>query len=281
MKMIAANPHSLLLRGSVIDYSGRTIDGVTPLQCAYGAQDAAMCNMITTCIQQLENGEQVAAQQLQEQVENKQWQAALNEEYFAELAATITQEKFVADKLSATTDAAVSAFRETVKPGLVKTINHFNIQTLINAVRVYRTCHDNWNHNQRSLYWRQIIGYLQRLVPACYAQDLCQGLHNVVSRQASPERSLKLFFHHLNYYPLATNPGERMGYDFAIYSDQVIDAGLSRMCFPNQTMIPCRQRASLMLQNLEKLLLKRMISMQTLYQDLQQPQTRNTRCVIC
>lgn len=52
----------------------------------------------------------------------------------------------------------------------------FNSQHLIKALQLHEENFHRWNWNQRDLFWRQVIGYVQRFLPANIAQDVPRGL---------------------------------------------------------------------------------------------------------
>src|SRR3990167_5534987 len=76
-------------------------------------------------------------------------------------------------------DTALQAFRDYLErpQGVIKTGKHFNIQLLVEAFKLYDANYDRfggWGSHQNNLFWRKVIGYVQRFVPACYAQAFCQ-----------------------------------------------------------------------------------------------------------
>jgi len=63
----------------------------------------------------------------------------------------------------------------------------FNPYHLLRAYEAYNQFFDQCqrdgsdaDYNKRDLCWRQMFGYAQRFVPACYAQAFVQGLWNLV-----------------------------------------------------------------------------------------------------
>ena len=90
----------------------------------------------------------------------------------------------------------------------------FNSSHLIKALNVYNKQSHNWSRAQHDLFWRQVIGYTQRFLPACLAQAFTQGLYYIVEYQQPLVRSLKLKCDDGSYYPLADSSG--LGFDFFI-----------------------------------------------------------------
>lgn len=92
---------------------------------------------------------------------------------------------------------------------------------MVKAFEVYNQHYDAWNLNQCSLFWRQVIGYLERLLPAVVAQAFCQGLYNLLENKEPPARAFKLdnwvTGGSISYFPL---PGgaSGLGVDFGVHS---------------------------------------------------------------
>ncbi len=84
---------------------------------------------------------------------------------------------------------------------------------LISSLKAYneQACH--WRYNQKDLFWRQVIGYTQRFLPASYAQALCQGIYSIVDYNQPLRRSFKLKYEDSSYFPLAELVG--LGFDSA------------------------------------------------------------------
>lgn len=281
MQLIQKNPGLLLLRGSVTDYSGRKLEGVTALQCAYGAEDTEMCMMIISELKQLKDGVKIACEQLTiNSLKPPKQQSEKDKTYFAGLAAVIAKEHFLHDELSAATENRLNQFRDDMCPGVIKNgVFHFNIGTLINAVHVYRDNDDIWTEKQRELYWHQVVGYLERFLPACYAQVLCQGLRNVVRDYEPIKRECKL--HHNLYYPLDTKRSERLGYDFAVYSEAIIFiGGVGSISSPAMSVIPDADQAKLFCDYLNLLSANKAAELQQIRLNLKEMQNDARPCVM-
>jgi hypothetical protein len=117
----------------------------------------------------------------------------------------------------------------------------FNPHHLLRAFEVYNALWDQCerdgsdpDYKKRDLFWRQIIGYTQRFMPACYAQAFAQGLYYLVKvdqddswRPEAFERDLKLRCDNVSYFPLPRDSRSGLGFDFAIYA-----APLARVAGP-------------------------------------------------
>ena len=117
---------------------------------------------------------------------------------------------------------AIKAFREDFTATSMKE-TFFNPQHLIEAFNVYVQQYNSWDVNQLCLFWSQVIGYIQRFLPSCYAQAFCQGLYDVAENKKPHGRSLKFENDSQLYFPLADSSG--LGFDFGIYSCPCMIAG--------------------------------------------------------
>ncbi len=70
----------------------------------------------------------------------------------------------------------------------------FNPKHLIQAFKHYESNFKYWNLNQSNLFWRQVIGYVYRFLPANIAMDVAQGLYYRVENKEPGKRSLNFRF---------------------------------------------------------------------------------------
>ncbi|OGV37934.1 MAG: hypothetical protein A3E88_03300 [Legionellales bacterium RIFCSPHIGHO2_12_FULL_35_11] len=70
----------------------------------------------------------------------------------------------------------------------------FNPQHLIKAFELYDEKYDNWTSNQQDLFWRQVVGYVQRFLPANIAMDFAQGLYVRVENKVKSKRSFNFTY---------------------------------------------------------------------------------------
>lgn len=59
----------------------------------------------------------------------------------------------------------------------------FNSLHLIKAFDIDNKQFNAWSWGQRNLFWSQVIGYIQRFLPAYYAQAFCQRLYSIVEEK--------------------------------------------------------------------------------------------------
>ena len=198
-KMIELNPRLLMMHGSAKDYSGNTIKDVTPFELAFGADDIEMCQMMMPYLDSLPGGRRGVLKQIQLRFPKSE------EEFydFSPLNAAITNNN---------AEAALKKFREDFKPRVIKKGKHFNPKLLLAAI-------DQYSLGDSYSFWRLVIGYLQRMLPACYAQAFCQCLDKIASDNQPLKRSLKLDDGH-SFFPIDLSSHSGLGFDFGIYNAQ-------------------------------------------------------------
>lgn len=226
-EIIKTNPMLLLSKGRVVDYSGRSIEG-TAFQMALGAEDVkyhaneeCMAEMIQRYLKELPNGESEIQTQIQEQFPEG-WEVKENERSKNDLAALKKVVNAIAkSKEGDACEAALEEFRKYLKPeGVITTGKHFNAQLLVEAFKLYDKNYNrfgDYDSPKNILCWRKVIGYIQRFLPANYAQVFSQGFYPIVESDEKLNRSLK--FRHknnLSFFPLDTYPSSRLGFDFAV-----------------------------------------------------------------
>jgi len=122
-------------------------------------------------------------------------------------------------KLDAKCEAALNKFREYLRPkGVITKGKHFNVELLVEAFKLYdekfEKFGNKWDSPKNVLFWRNVIGYIQRYLPACYAQAFCQSLWEVVDKNNKLRRSLEFQYDRdFFFYPLVAGSG--LGYNYA------------------------------------------------------------------
>ncbi|MDR3491106.1 MAG: hypothetical protein P4M12_03555 [Gammaproteobacteria bacterium] len=224
--IIKENPNLLLYKRTVVDYSGRIIEG-TALQIALGAEDVrfhddevAMVEMIMRHLKKLPDGELKIQKQIQQQFPEG-WEIKENERAQNDLTALNKVIKTISDaQPNDDCEAALEEFRNHLKPkGVITTGKHFNAQLLVEAYKLYIKNYDSFGGKsaKNKLVWRKVIGYIQRFLPANYAQAFCRGVHSVVLHGERLNRSLKFRFDNdVSFFPLDTNSDKRLGFNFAL-----------------------------------------------------------------
>ena len=98
----------------------------------------------------------------------------------------------------------------------------FDPQHLIKAFELYDLKFDSWDWNRRDLFWRQVIGYTQRFLPANMAMVFVYSLCDVVEKQKKAPRSLKFRYSEGAYFPITFGCFSGLGYEYG--------AGDGRVC---------------------------------------------------
>ena len=218
--------------GSVLSLEQlQKIKHITGHDCSEG-----MTEMILRHLRKLPYGEEHIAQQIKEQFPNG-WERQAQEKANRDVAALIKVEEAIANSLSNKDCAqAIQEFRDYLEfeykeKGIIKTGKHFNSQILIEAFRIYnlKDC-IYYDARQSKLFWSNVIGYIQRFLPASYAQVFCQSNYTTEYNYDKLKRSLEFRYFIGIFYPLDGNPDYRLGFDFA--------AKLMRGLALNQSHLP-------------------------------------------
>ncbi len=239
--------------GTVQDYSGRTISQMTLLQAAAAAGDVEMFQMLkdymmpeafTRQLTELfPEGIEAHDAKLQQHVFNfDSIIATMNHATLAVLETALSKEgaQFTeTDSVRGKSDdqltlvEALNRFREQFS-ACSNNEKIFNPYHLLRAYEAYyqfsNQCkHDSGNYFYKkcTLFWCQIVGHVQRFVPACYAQAFVQGLWDLVKagdyhgpawRPTAFKRNLKFKSGDSLYFPADPSPAvcSGLGFDFAI-----------------------------------------------------------------
>jgi hypothetical protein len=226
-ELIRVNPKLLLQSGRVTDYSGRRIEG-TALQLALGAEDVEMSKMITFYLDIYNPSEKFIQYQKQfppdeNKEKNTQEMKALEAVTRAILDAKegdittdhadLTKKIHLTIREPSQTATALDQFKEMLKPkGFISQGKHFNAALLLKALELYGRHYNDFGGDKTSpkaiLFWRQVIGYIQRFLPACYLQEY---LRFYDKGQEKITRSLETPYTR-PLFPLQSDSG--LGYDF-------------------------------------------------------------------
>ncbi|PJD91451.1 MAG: hypothetical protein CK424_06450 [Legionella sp.] len=91
----------------------------------------------------------------------------------------------------------------------------FNPQHLIKAFELYDSNFAQWSWNKRDLFWRQVVGYVQRFLPANIAMDVAQGLHYRVEMEEPAQRSFNFRVGGGAIYPPGVGSFGGIGFEYA------------------------------------------------------------------
>ena len=116
---------------------------------------------------------------------------------------------------------ALYRFRNYLEPqGHYTTGHHFNQQLLLEAYQQYNAQYqgsdDDWSKPKNVLRWQKVVGLIQRLLPACDAQVIAQGLYYVIEDNKKSKRSFSFTHSNGSIFPLDSDPIFRLGYNWAV-----------------------------------------------------------------
>lgn len=216
--LIGYMPSVALLKGTATDCSSRTLDEVTPFQAALCAWDIEMCEMLRKYM----HPEEVVRQYQEIFPQGHEGYLTLKPFDFSELVDEITQSPMV--------DITAALAKQQNDSLLCQTLNQFRINFthcskqekvfnphhFIKAYQLYDAHCEQWEYwDRRDLFWRQVIGYVQRFLPANIAQNVAQGLYYRVALNEKALRSFNFRLGGRSIFPLDFNSPINLGYDFA------------------------------------------------------------------
>lgn len=202
MKMLQKNPRLLLLSGDCVAPSGDRILGVTPYECALSAGDDDMALQIKACFSKIDNGAEEAKQyeKLKPFIDamptqkpsydlNSLFDIIIKSSNDDVTAALNCDQAIPKSELW----NALEAFRKHFAPRDIKEGMHFNYQDLQQAFNIYAAKFSELKnsgnkYDKCDLFWRQVIGYIQRGLPACDRQAFAQGINYIVEHGEKLQR---------------------------------------------------------------------------------------------
>ncbi len=183
--MLHNNSRLLLQAGTVVTRSGLTVKRTTLLECALGAGDPEMADIMLPYFDYIVEGEEVKQSQLERFRPHIEGMMALNYDLtvlFEIIQAASDEDVQQALNKNFNHDSqlnqALQAFREAVRPTEIVTGMHYpHYTTLMQAlekladIKEWKALsHDYTNYDKCRLIWRQVIGYLKISLPALDAR---------------------------------------------------------------------------------------------------------------
>ncbi len=234
--MLNNNPHLLLQAGTVVTPSGLTVKRTTLLECALGAGDPEMADIMLSYFDYIEEGEEVKQSQLERFRPHIEGMMALN--YDLTVLFEIIQaasDEDVKQALNKNFDhdsdlnQVLQAFREALRPTeIVNGMHYAHYATLAQALeklanrRVWNASkYTGPNDRKTLLVWRQVIGYLQIGLPAAErfefaSEALEQSERSYQLKKPTPHR----FFPGVGIDSGAPSDSS-LGFDFAIFDGKM------------------------------------------------------------
>lgn len=213
-------------RGVATDYSKRGIQGLTPFQAALCHGDVEMCEMIKKeFFSQLNEGQAEMEKQFNAVFPNgieahvKMQQDNVfdfNEILQAIIHAPENEVTAALDKAFDNNLPLHQALEKFRKAFTEKSLSEivFNPYHLLKAFETYNAEFDNLgNWDKRDLFWRQVIGFVQRYLPACMLQAFAQGICGIVEEKEPLRRSFQFKLHDESILP--ANAFSGLGFDWA------------------------------------------------------------------
>lgn len=252
--LLKANPHLLrtLLteKVTVKDYSRRKVKQ-TAFGAALCAMDDELCEILANYMTKEEMDSQYQAIFPAGHEAYYQAQTAFD---FAQIVDTISNsnsadvEKALSLELPNTTPLWVAL--EQFRADFTQWSNQetvFNPQHLIKAFELYDEKYDNWTSNQQNLFWRQVVGYVQRFLPANIAMDFAQGLYERIENKVKSNRSFNFRYGGVSIFPLSVGSSlSGLGYNWAAWSRAPADCwGSGRWPFARFTKLMSSKNSSL------------------------------------
>lgn len=205
---------------TVFDYSRRKVKNKTALQAALCAMDDELCEMLAKYMTKEDMLSQYQAIFPEGHETYYQSQTAFD---FTQIVDAISNSnpadvgKALSLELPNVTVlwASLEQFRaDFTKRSYQETV--FNPQHLIKTFALYDEKYNNWSENQRYLFWRQVIGYVMRFLPANIAMDFAQGLSGRVEKKVKSKRSFNFTYGGGSIFPLVLDSSlAGLGYNYA------------------------------------------------------------------
>lgn len=191
---------------TVTDYSRRKVKQ-TAFQAALCAMDDELCEMLANYLTKEEMKDQY--QTIFPEGHEAYYQAQTAFDFTQIVTAISNSNDADVDKalsLELPNNTPLWVALEQFRVAFTKRSNQeavFNPQHLIKAFELYDEKYNNWSENQQDLFWRQVIGYVQRFLSANIAMDFAQGLYARVENKEKSNRSFNFTYGGGSIFPLA------------------------------------------------------------------------------
>lgn len=201
MEMATIRPDLFFNESTAQDYAmdlknnRRTIKNYSPIQAMVAAGDREMFNAVKPYLEHFANSRELP---IDEHI-YKKFPYGLSyppctstfHQLITELATAISIDRSLIQKKRPhpATLNALDAFREYLKPGIIETGHHFNLNHLIETETIYNQHWRKWNGHQLSFFLVKVIAFQQRLATAHQQQANCMGLYPYLWENHSLKRS--------------------------------------------------------------------------------------------
>jgi hypothetical protein len=241
-QLLEKNNRLLFEAGDAVAPSGDILLRVTPYECALAAGDHDMAGIIKPYFSNIGKGEEEEVRQygrykpfIEGMLTQKYYNLnellnILFESNSDDVTAALECDMNYKSKLS----AALVKFRVDFSPRVIKEGMVFNYNNLWHALDLYNLHYESLKNSENSyekcnVFWRQVIGYIQRGLPACDRQAFNHGLNRVVSDGGKlRQRKFEGGFLYGNIKPFPVTAGDTsvsgLGYEEA-YSELTLSLG--------------------------------------------------------
>jgi hypothetical protein len=197
LKIAKANPRLFFIKATAQDYAmdlegnQRTIKDWSPYQALFGTGDkdmlAAVKPDLDAYLDTLQDGRKMAAEQEREKFPKDIAYPSSTKEFnrlVNELAAAITNDPQLRTNWkhpNPATFALLVQLRQCLKPGIVETGHHFNLNDFFITHCIAPQYWEQWNGHQFRFFAVNVIGFQERLMTAPQLQAVCMGINNYLN----------------------------------------------------------------------------------------------------
>lgn len=208
LKAAKYNPLLFFIKATAQDYAmdlagnQRTIKEWSPYQAMFGVDDkdllAAVKPDLDAYLDTLQDGRKMAAEQEREKFPNGIDYPPSTEEFnrlVDALADAITNDQQLRTNWknpNSATLALLVQLREYLKPGIVETGHHFNLNDFIKTHEIYDQNWDPWSGDQLKFFSINVIGFQERLMTASQLQAACMDLNNYLNKIQPLKRNIEV-----------------------------------------------------------------------------------------
>ncbi len=219
-RMIQQYPYLLTRKGAVKDRAGYTMHGGTPLQIAFDVEEEEMAAMIQYYLMQQPGGEEEVKRQQKKRFPDG-YEEEEAERVQADLAALekVTEAILVTEASTSTSvnedgfqvinvnvdehcKKAIGEFHDYLqaskhsKADLLAIAFQFMHTRFLHAEQLAEEKEDDRDRMtaRKIVFWRAIIGGIERFVPMCYAQALFTGIVGINKNRLKLNRSYSLYY---------------------------------------------------------------------------------------
>jgi hypothetical protein len=227
-QMIASDPTLLLQASDVETPAGLLVKRVTAYECALGSGDPEMTAMIKPYFAFIFNGDH----ECEVQYEKYRWHIAnITQQKPYDLTILMrtlinsTNEEIEAALLFDNTrtsalQIALAQFRKDFMPGILAQPGmHFNYQNLFHAYKILEQNFYKLSNNQCLIFFRQILGYELRSLPARDRQIYAWGLFESILQKKAPPRTFALRNELSCTFPITAGDSSQTGLGYDYYFD--------------------------------------------------------------